>query len=1045
MKGITLTLLLWCVSIFSMAQNREGASGEKMLQQADSLYHAGNYASAALAFEDAIQMYRAANLKDDEARALNGLGQMQWRMFRLVEAKQTVNQALALYERDEPDDSLSILNKAISHNSLGVISGMQSDFQGAMEEFARVIAIGKRDPNSTRRFLGIAHHNIGRLNLKYGNQDSAIFHFEKSIGFRDSTTTEEKVNLADTYYTLGIILTDKGYYNQALGYLDKTLSMQRRVLGEQNPMLANTFSQMGMTYFNLGQYQLATDYIHKAIQMVEGRPEMEKYRLHFYVMLADILIRKEQYDEALPLLTQILNLRLAAPDTDEISFAYTYDYFAEIYVETGQVDEAQKYAERSLEIKERILGLESTFRTDTYAILARTHHLLGDDEKANGYLDKGIGLLNRSSYRQSPALGHLYNLKAEFLLDNQQYQESIAVLEKALRANARSVQPNGARQPTSEVLDRQIRLASMALLAKNHYKIFETNQSQASLQASLAGYASCDSLMDKIRKSSIRFEDRVIYGDYAQTIYGEAIQSCIGLHELTGQSFFREKAFYFAEKAKVSALSDNLQAIAAKEATNLPDSVWKVEEQIKVDLSRCQSEINDHLVTDDADKKGLITDLESQRFQLELELDSFYTYLDQQDREYYRLKYDNEVVELSTVQEGLAEDEMILEYFSFDSTLFAFAITRSGLTIHQTKDYPEVKEVARKFVALFNDFDHNKQSIQAFEQHAYQLYKYLLSDQFAGLSPEIGKIIIMSTPELSMIPWDLLVSSLGDSTSASLDYLINQYTIHYGYSSTLHFRKTSKKKRNQRNILAIAPSYQGSTPNAGLRLTNAFREESEGLRWNKSEVEAIKGFFDNTTVWQNEDAQESEFKTQASNYNILHLAMHAFIDHQESMNSKLVFTDKDSLEDGALHTHELFNMELDSDLAILSACQTGAGKIDKGEGVISLARGFAYAGVPAIVMSHWKVDDRSTGELMHGFYKYLSAGQQKSEALRNAKLDFLHRASPNKKHPYYWGAFVTIGDDTPIVRQDRTTRWIWFTVFLLGVPIIFLIRKVFPK
>jgi CHAT domain-containing protein len=129
----------------------------------------------------------------------------------------------------------------------------------------------------------------------------------------------------------------------------------------------------------------------------------------------------------------------------------------------------------------------------------------------------------------------------------------------------------------------------------------------------------------------------------------------------------------------------------------------------------------------------------------------------------------------------------------------------------------------------------------------------------------------------------------------------------------------------------------------------------------------------------------------------------------------MAFTQKnDTLEDGLLNTYEIYSMKLNCRMSVLSSCNSGSGKLQRGEGVISLARGFIYAGCPSIIMTLWTVEDKSGVDLMTSFYENLKTGQNKTEALRQAKLDFLENADPLKAHPYFWAGYVVIGDDTPL-------------------------------
>ncbi len=185
------------------------------------------------------------------------------------------------------------------------------------------------------------------------------------------------------------------------------------------------------------------------------------------------------------------------------------------------------------------------------------------------------------------------------------------------------------------------------------------------------------------------------------------------------------------------------------------------------------------------------------------------------------------------------------------------------------------------------------------------------------------------------------------------------------------------------------------------------------------------------------------FKEAADSYKIIHIASHSIANERDPMYSKIAFASnpQDTLNDGYLQIFELYNIKLNADMAVLSACDTGYGKVQKGEGVMSLGNGFAYAGVPSIVMSHWQVDDKSTYILMNSFYKYLSEGMNKSEAMRAAKLDLLNGKNSNYANPYYWGAFVTYGDDSSIRPKSISGLWYVAVVLIVLITIVAFLKK----
>jgi CHAT domain-containing protein len=146
-------------------------------------------------------------------------------------------------------------------------------------------------------------------------------------------------------------------------------------------------------------------------------------------------------------------------------------------------------------------------------------------------------------------------------------------------------------------------------------------------------------------------------------------------------------------------------------------------------------------------------------------------------------------------------------------------------------------------------------------------------------------------------------------------------------------------------------------------------------------------------------------------YKVLHFATHGFVNSERPELSGLVLAqDTTGGEDGVLYSGEIYNLKLNADLVVLSACETGLGKIQKGEGIIGLTRALLYAGAKNMIVSLWQVADESTSDLMVDFYKNSLENKGQiaySEALRNAKLKMISEG--RYAHPLYWSPFILIG------------------------------------
>ena len=171
-----------------------------------------------------------------------------------------------------------------------------------------------------------------------------------------------------------------------------------------------------------------------------------------------------------------------------------------------------------------------------------------------------------------------------------------------------------------------------------------------------------------------------------------------------------------------------------------------------------------------------------------------------------------------------------------------------------------------------------------------------------------------------------------------------------------------------------------------------------------------------------DNATEASFKQLVGDFEIIHLAVHGIGDPQEALNSRLEFRSAgDTVNDGKIFAHELYPLKLDKlRLAVLSACESGIVKEQAGEGIFSMARGFAYAGSPSMVMSLWDVDDRATSRLMELFYGFLSQGNSVSEAIRQAKLQYIKDSDDSRlANHYYWAAFIPLGDTKPVIKKNN--------------------------
>jgi CHAT domain-containing protein len=328
----------------------------------------------------------------------------------------------------------------------------------------------------------------------------------------------------------------------------------------------------------------------------------------------------------------------------------------------------------------------------------------------------------------------------------------------------------------------------------------------------------------------------------------------------------------------------------------------------------------------------------------------------------------------------------------------------------------------------------------------YKLYNILIEPCLAYTDKK--SFTIVPDGAITYIPFEGLITNTTDTEYINymdLPYMIREYSIGYSHSSTLLFSERLKSKSPEEKVLAFAPMYDNPLDNidtAEFRQLDMDMEILFPLVGTIKEVQSINETVP-SRVFINEKATEANFKKNASDYSVLHLAMHTIMRDDNPLYSLLAFTnvEEDSIEDNRLYAYEIYNMKLNAQMAVLSSCNSGTGEMKKGEGMMSLARGFIYAGCPSIIMTLWQVADKSSSELMTSFYKYLKRGKSKQEAMRLAKIEYLDKADDLTSNPYFWSGFVVLGDSSPIYNKSGIIYWAIVILAFAGILTYLQFRK----
>jgi CHAT domain-containing protein len=310
-----------------------------------------------------------------------------------------------------------------------------------------------------------------------------------------------------------------------------------------------------------------------------------------------------------------------------------------------------------------------------------------------------------------------------------------------------------------------------------------------------------------------------------------------------------------------------------------------------------------------------------------------------------------------------------------------------------------------------------------------------------GKDLKINKLRFVPDSYLAYLPFELLTTHAATTWKGNtVPYLLKDYAVSYAYA--LRQDKEAVNRFNNTDFGGFGIEYDDATLSQ-LNGISATELASRGGKLSRlvfadDEVKDIYKLLGNGKMWLNVDATKWMFMQNASKFGILHLAMHGSLDEKNPLNSALIFSKKDSSDDNLLRGYDLYAMQLKAGLAVLSACNTGSGTLQRGEGIMSMARAFAYAGCPSTVVSLWSIPDESTSKVMLSFYDNLKKGDTKDVALQKAKLTYLETCPPQYSIPNYWGATVVIGDTSAVDFTPFYKKW-WFLLGILAVLVLFIV------
>ena len=916
--------------------------------------------------------------------------------FRLTQHEKALNDYINAKKTIAKFSVLNPLHNVKYTQNIAMVYASRQDYDQALPYFDETLALKQKYKLPPSRSDISYNNNLGRVFFSRNEYERASKHFNEAIRITITLYGPDHELLGDVYLNQGNLYTQIADYPKAREYYKKALTLIRKYRGPDDPAFRILNNNIAYTYQRQEENRTAIGYYKTAIHETDTD----------------------------------LNTLIALRNTGQCYFGI------------NNTDSAAYYFRKAVELAEN----QQEELPEEYALALQDYgqFLLETNQHQEGIrlLFNSLTLFteNNTANRNNEAYIHTL-LGSYYSRHDSTLPTALHHFQKALIAQEESFESiNYADNP--DILETELPYELLGVLAKKAnvlYKHYRVTNDPEYLNAASSTYSLSIALIDRLKKTYRYDESKLFISGQSNTIFQQALRVAHDLYTLTGSDTNREKAFYYAEKTKYSTLLEAYRENLLRKNT-IPETLSEKQATLQKSLEKNTRNLYIYRQNTMVDQE-IIDKYNATIFDLNRTIDHLNDSIRTNFPEYYYANSSLAVISITDIQKKLRRNQVLMEYSLQDSLLFIFFISQKEF--HHTMEVivPEYIDSLRHSVISAELGNYTGKEYTQFIHASHYLYTKFIGPFRDKLKNK--SIILIPDSKAGYIPFDALITTkpnAGHMDYRNLSYLIHTNTISYSYSSTLLFEKESRPIPLKKvRLLAFAPDYtlRHNTP-----VNDTLLRSLMPIPGAREEVEGICTLYNGVALTE-EKATEHNFKQKAPDYDILHLAMHTLIDEENPAYSKIIFspTKQDSTSDGLLFTSELFTLSLNARMAVLSACQTGEGKIREGEGILSLARGFFYAGVPSVIMTLWPVDDISSATIMNAFYRQLKKGHRKDKALRQAKLDFLAASDPVKSHPRFWSGYISIGDQNPVVAPLWVIGYLALALLAAGSLGWFLFRK----
>ncbi len=888
------------------------------------------------------------------------------------------------------------LGEAISFNNIGLIYSALGEKKKALEYYNLSLplyrTVGDREGESN------LFSDIGTVYADLGEQQKALDYYHQSLflkqtihDFRGEANTLN--NIANTYYSLG-------NQKKALDYYQRSLTLKRTV-GDL-PGQTTTLNGIGLVYLDLGEQEKALDYFHQSLDIsvqIGDRPRQSSALISIgsvYSNLGESQKALEYYNQALPIKRAV---------SDRSGEANTLIGIGNVYKDLGKNQEALLYYNQALVLKQAVS--DPNGEANTLIGIGNVYNKLGEQKTALAYYNRALPLKRIVSDPQGEAkilnnLGFVYADLGEIQKALNYYNQSLVIARAG-----------------GDYFDEANTLLNLSIL----------KEKEGNLQESLSDIESALKIIENLRTKIISQDLRISYFATVQDYYKFYINLLMKLHKQKPNQGFNIKALEVSDRSRARSLIELLAESKAKIHTGIDPKLLEEEQNIQAQIDNFEKNSQEILINHHTPEKE--AELKQQEINLIQEYNRIRNKIRITSPRYADLKYHQPLM-LSEIQQYLDDQTISLQYSLDTEVSYLWLVTKTEVNSYELPKQKDIEKLAENFRNVLT-IASQRDLLKLVMNNSNALSNVILKP----VAEKLGKKRLLIVPDgaLQYIPF----SALTVPGKPFLPLIAEHEIIMSPSVSTIGMiRKYSNKSIATQQLAIFAdPVFSVDDERFGKAIVSknydsrdrSLSRETKGLeiaslllgiKWGRLPFtrKEANGIITLTSREQSQEYLDFDVNRDAVNnpnlnqYQIIHFATHGFIDTEHPELSAIILSlvdQKKNYQNGYLRLNDIFNLNLNAKLIVLSACETGLGKEIKGEGIVGLTRGFIYAGAQQVLVSLWSINDKSTAEFMVNFYrKILKDKLTVSAALRAAQLEMWQEGK--WKSPYYWATFTIQGD-----------------------------------